>query len=74
TGIEGLKIRSVTLLENGIPISHDEHLGWAGSASRDNIYRLHVNTPIPGAIYSIRTEICAGSSHDSNGIIILQTP
>ena len=70
-GANGLEISKVVLLENGKVIAEDEHAGFTGGKSRNNIYTLSVPKLTSRAKYSIKATVHGTGGNDSNGKIVL---
>lgn len=66
-----LDIEWVELVENGQPISRDEHPGRAGGEHKDNRYKLSLKQVKPGAKYVVRANVRSDGGNDSNGDIYL---
>jgi hexosaminidase len=71
SGADGLSIYSVTLLENGSPISEDAHTGFAGSGPSNWVYILHLRERKPGATYTIEASVAGRGGTASYGNIYL---
>ncbi|HEX3717273.1 MAG TPA: beta-N-acetylhexosaminidase [Verrucomicrobiae bacterium] len=71
SGANGLSIYSVTLLENGIPISQDAHTGFAGDGPSDWVYIVHLPERKPGAIYTLKASVAGRGGTASFGNVYL---
>jgi hypothetical protein len=69
-GACGIDIKRVTLLEDGVEISHDSHKGFAGAESRRPAYTLKVPAPKPGAHYTLRARVAGSDGTDSAGNVL----
>lgn len=66
-GACGIDIKSATLLEDGVEISRDDHVGFAGGESRNPTYILEIPTPKPGAHYTLTAQVSGSGGTDSAG-------
>jgi len=71
-GSHRLDIAWVELLEDGKPISRDEHAGRAGAETRANLYKLSVKTVKPKAKYALRAKVRADGGADSHGEVFFR--
>jgi len=72
-GAHGVNIRRTALLVDGEPVAADEHGGWAGGGSHDNLYSLRIDRVTPGATYEVVGEIASSGGTDSCGDVWLIT-
>lgn len=70
-GAHGVNIDRTTLLMNGEPVSVDEHAGWAGAGSRDNLYQLSLDKFVEGAKYEVVGFLRSSGGTDSRGDVWL---
>ncbi len=73
-GPHGVHIRRTTLLADGEPVSVDEHEGWAGAGSRDNVYRLRLDAYDTDATYEVEGELASSGGTNSYGDVWLILP
>ncbi len=73
-GPHGVHIYRTTLLADGEPVSVDEHEGWAGAGSRDNVYRLQLEDYDADATYEIEGELASSGGTNSYGDVWLILP
>jgi hexosaminidase len=73
-GAHGLSIDRVALLADGKEVSADEHGGWAGGGSHENVYRLKLADFSPTAKYEIVAKAKSAGGTDSAGDIWLILP
>ena len=71
-GESGLQIYRVSLMQGNREIAFDAHAGFAGTAKRNNIYRLKASTLNPAQPVMLRAEVSGDSSSDSSGEIELR--
>lgn len=69
SGEHRLDIGWVELLQNGQVVARDEHPGFTGGATKDNIYSLKLPRFVTGAKYTLRANVRADGGNDSNGDI-----
>lgn len=60
-GHSGIEIAWVALLEDGQEICRDAHPGFAGIDPGGSFYILNIPTPKPGARYTLRAQVAAGT-------------
>lgn len=72
-GAHGLTINRTALLADGEPVAVDEHAGWTGAGSRDNLYHLRVDEVRPGARYEVVGTVASRGGTDSRGDVWLIT-
>ncbi|MEA3400045.1 MAG: beta-N-acetylhexosaminidase [Armatimonadota bacterium] len=70
-GAHGVNIQRAALLADGEVVSEDEHHGWAGGGSHDNLYRLSLDEVDPEATYTIVGELASRGGTDSRGDVWL---
>lgn len=68
SGTNDLDIAYVALLENGVEIDRDPHLGLTGGVPRAT-YVLRLPARRPGAIYTIQASVQGHGGTNSNGVI-----
>jgi hypothetical protein len=70
-GMRRLDIHKVTLLQDGKPISTDEHFGSAGNDHKNNLYHVRAagHKQDKGINYAVVAEICTDGGDDSAGSI-----
>jgi hypothetical protein len=70
-GVRRLDIHKVTLLQDGKPVSTDEHFGSTGNENKNNLYNLRVSAyeKDKGIKYVAVVEICTDGGNDSFGSI-----
>ncbi len=73
-GAHGVRIARTALLANGERVSVDEHQGWAGSGSHDNLYHLRLERYDPNVTYEIEGELASSGGTDSYGDVWLIVP
>ncbi len=73
-GAHGVNLQGTRLLEDGEPVASDEHKGWTGAGTRNNIYRLELKAVKPGAKYEIVGKLAASGGTDSRGRVWLTPP
>jgi hexosaminidase len=69
SGADGLNIAWVALLENGVEIDRDTHLGFTGVTPTQPAYILHLPALRPGATYTLAASVAGRGGTDSTGII-----
>ena len=72
-GAHGVHIHRTALVADGEQVAVDEHEGWAGGGSHDNMYRLTLEEFTPGAKYEIVGDLTSSGGTDSRGDIWLVT-
>jgi hypothetical protein len=70
-GAHGVHIDRATLLVDGEPVSVDEHAGWAGAGSRDNLYQFVLDEFAEGAKYEVVGFLRSSGGIDSRGEVWL---
>jgi hypothetical protein len=70
-GAHGMHIHRTALLADGEQVAVDEHEGWAGGGSHDNMYRLTLEEFTPGAKYEIVGDLTSSGGTDSRGDVWL---
>jgi hexosaminidase len=73
-GADGVDIRSVALLQNGVEVARDTHDAFAGARTHDNVYMLPLPAPQVGATYTLRVDIRSSGGTDSSGDIAWACP
>jgi Carboxypeptidase regulatory-like domain len=71
SGRHAVETGKVSLLENGAPISVDDHVGWSGADRWNHIYNLNLNNWNERAVYTIETNLRGDGGSDSNGSVFL---
>ena len=71
---DGLTIEKVEMLENGRPVTVDEHLAPAGPGYDNNEFRLNVSTVDPSARYSLRAWVHSSRGNNSTGYVTISPP
>ncbi|MHC5053777.1 MAG: beta-N-acetylhexosaminidase [Planctomycetota bacterium] len=66
-GRHAIDIASVSLLEDGRPVSTDAHTGFSSARLADVVYRLEVPRAKPGAVYTLRARVRGSGGTDSRG-------
>ncbi|MHC4250668.1 MAG: beta-N-acetylhexosaminidase [Planctomycetota bacterium] len=66
-GRHAIDIGSVSLCEDGRPVSTDAHTGFSGARLADVVYRLELREPKAGAVYTIRARVRGSGGTDSRG-------
>jgi hexosaminidase len=69
SGANGLNIAWVALLENGVEIDRDTHLGFTGAGPDKPAYILRLPALRPGATYTLAASVQGLGGTDSTGII-----
>ena len=72
SGAHRLDISKAELLENGSPVSSDQHDGTTGWHDSSNRYRLSLVALHPGSKYSIRAAVRTDGGADSTGAVLLK--
>jgi alpha-N-acetylglucosaminidase len=72
SGGQRLEIEWVALLVNGNEIMRDTHEAWAGTPSKDNMFKLRPGAMVFNGKYEIRAKVKTSGGNDSNGIITLR--
>jgi len=70
-GAHGVNIARTALLADGEPVGVDEHAGWAGGGSRNNLYRLRIEDYRPDATWEIEGQLASRGGTDSRGDVWL---
>jgi hypothetical protein len=70
-GAHGVHLDGTTLVANGKVIARDEHAGWTGAGSRDNVYSVKLGTFDPQARYEIVGKMRSSGGTDSHGEVWL---
>lgn len=70
-GAHGLRIYAVRLLRDGEVVSQDEHEGWAGAGSHQNVYTLELDAVEPDAKYELAADVASSGGTDSHGTVWL---
>lgn len=70
-GAHGINISEVALLQNNEVVASDVHGGFAGGLSRKIIYRLELETYVPGADYTLRAKVSGSGGNRSWGTVHL---
>lgn len=73
-GACAVEIEWAALLENGVEVARDEHLGWSGANKRDIVYRLKLEEHDPNAEYTLRAWLASSGGTDSTGDVRLRPP
>jgi hexosaminidase len=73
TGANGLDIAWAALLENGVEIDRDTHVGFTGVAPKKASYVLRLPWRRPGATYSLAASVQGHGGTTSTGIIYMPT-
>ena len=68
------QIQSMTLLQDGVEVTRDEHPGLAGAIHEKNIYHLRVPAMKPGATYTLRARLRSEGGTDSHGFVLAVAP
>ena len=68
-GANGLDIAWAALLENGVEIDRDTHVGFTGATPTQPIYVLRLVGRRPGATYTLSASVQGHGGTDSTGII-----
>ncbi len=62
-----IEIASVSLCEDGRPVSTDTHTGFSGARLDNVVYRLDAPAAKPGATYALRARVRGSGGTDSRG-------
>jgi hexosaminidase len=77
SGANGLVIYSVALLENGVQVDVDSHVGLAATYYRNDspislpVFALHLNSYKPGATYTVQASVAGNGGTSSAGVVYL---
>ncbi len=71
-GGHGIRIESVTLLEDGREIAADVHDGFAGGRPRKPVYELNLPACKTGARYQLQARVAGDGGTDSSGVVVLE--
>jgi hexosaminidase len=69
SGTNGLNIAWVALLENGVEIDRDTHLGFTGAGPSKPAYILRLPALRPGATYTLAASVQGAGGTNSTGVI-----
>jgi hexosaminidase len=69
SGANGLDIAWAALLENGVEIDRDTHVGFTGAGPMKPAYILRLRALRPGAVYTLAASVASRGGTDSTGII-----
>ncbi|MGD9495082.1 MAG: glycoside hydrolase family 20 zincin-like fold domain-containing protein [Armatimonadota bacterium] len=70
-GAHGVNISRTALLADGEPVAVDEHAGWAGGGSHDNVYTLRLERVMAGVTYEVVGALASHGGTDSAGDVWL---
>jgi hexosaminidase len=70
-GANGLDIQWAALLENGVELDRDTHVGFAGYSPVAAVYILRLPFRKTGAVYTIQASVRGEGGTDSNGNVYL---
>lgn len=68
-GGHAIDISEVALLENGVQVAIDKHIGFSGHKLMNVVYKLKLPKVKPGAKYTLRARIKGSGGSDSHGEI-----
>jgi len=70
-GMVGVVIQFVELLENGVCVSRDEHIGKSGNADQDNEYLLTLDSYSANAKYELRLSMKGDGGTDTSADLFI---
>jgi hexosaminidase len=71
-GSSRLDIESVEILKNGKKIAKDEHFGYSGEDSSDNMYTFEIDDYETGAAFTMQAKVRGATDKDSNGKVFIR--
>jgi hexosaminidase len=71
-GSSRLDIESVEILKNGKKIAKDEHVGYSGEDSSDNMYTFEIDDYETGAAFTMQAKVRGATDKDSNGKVFIR--